>query len=405
MSKTLAEMQRSMAEKLQQRINNSQNGGTTNTRPRDVQEVNLLSIKPNEEVKIRFVDDGDSTNEFFWRANASHTLCFRGVKGDDSKKNVITYVNVPAYNTTVNKTTGKPIPDPENQLYVPKESVYTNEEDPIHAYSRNNKLFENKDTMRFVLPTGQEDALFAILGRRVSYLFQGYIVSAPESVRIFNGEGVRLLKHFALPKALYKKIYNHTFNSDTIEMNDNPIGNEDGVDFNIRKKEVNGFNNYDESTFSRRHTALSQDCMNDYVTYGPDSIADRCYKKPTPEQIEIIKQMLEAFLGHMPYDPAWDQPGWNKFTKELADEVADEPNWNSPTISTSSAQTSMEVAQAVTAELIADISGQPVAQPTAQQPVVQPAAPAQPAPAPQSSSTAQTPDDVLKFLQSKNVIQ
>lgn len=412
-TKTLAEMQAAMNKRLANQL--AASGGFS--KPKDPQEVNIFSINTGEEVKIRFVGDGDQSNDFFWRAFSFHRLFFYGVKGDDSKSNVVTTVTIPAYNLTLSKS-GKLINDPNAQLNVSEDCVYTNFQDPINLYVRDNNLYANQN-IKMTTPEGREESLYKILGRRVQYFFQGYIISAPESLKIH--ECNRLLKHFTLSSGIFAKISQHTFNTETVELGDDPINVTEGVDFNLRKKAVGQFNNYDESEFSRKHTKLPDEFMKDYVEFGPDNISDRCIKAPNEDQRRMITDMLNAFLGGLPYDPEWDVLGYPKYSKE---NNTDAPFLESAQVVVTDDGTvnAMEAAQTVTAEIIADISGQAVTQPTVQptvqpqvaqpsvqptmaqpmaQPVVQPQV-AQPTVQPTVNVHSQTPQEVFEFLQSKN---
>ena len=313
-------------------------------KPRDPQEVNLNTINVDEEVRIRFIHDGDTTNAFFWRAYCYHELFFRGVKGDSTKDNIYTFVQVPAFNTIVDKL-GKITRGENAMLNVPQASAYTNAEDPIQIFASQNNLYEQSDrTIRTI--SGKEISLYSALKRKVQYLIQGYIVKAPESLKIY--EDARLLKHFRMVDQVYDIIHDHIKNEDSITMKDDPINNAEGVDFNFKKTLQGQFNDYKKSYFSRAHTSLSPEALADYNQYGADHINDRIPKAPNGEEREIIKQMLEAMIAGQPYDPAWDVLKYYKYTRVSNNS---EPTWNSPVNTYTTPVTPTEtVSQSVSAQ-------------------------------------------------------
>lgn len=321
-------------------------------KPSDPQEVNLNTIKVGEEVKIRFVQDGDTSNDFFWRAYSYHDLWFRGVKGDDSKADTITVVRVPAYNTTVDKF-GKIARTDDALLNVPQASVYTNMQDPIQQYSSKNKLFEQTDRVVTDI-NGNEIMLYKALKRKIEYLTQGYIVQAPESLVVYPE--ARPLKHFRMKPTIIDRITDFIMDEENVKLGDDPINNDNGVDYNYRKSLKGEFNNYDTSGFARIHTKLTDEARADFERYGADFIGDRVPKAPNSEQIAIISQMLEAFIGGLPYDPAWDVLGYFKFVKQVK---TAEPTWNSPqtTYVETPEMVSQQNAQAQAAQTVAEITG------------------------------------------------
>lgn len=410
--------------KSEERAQQQQNGEGQTFRPKDPQQVNLSRINPNESVKIRFVPDGDASNDFFWRINCFHDLFFRGVKGDATKDNVWTTVSVPAYNISLNRM-GQLASTENAQLNVPKDCVYSNLEDPIQAYLTQNKIFEKQD-MQVLLPNGKTTSLYNALKRKSQMLVQGYIISAPESLQVFPD--ARPLKHFTLPFEFVGKIVRHLCSEETATLGDDPININDGVDFQFRKTMNGQFANYDSSEFSRIHTALPDAYKQDLATNGADFIGDRIQKTPSETNRKIIAEMLQAFLGGLPYDPAWDclnypKRTWGGSSSNVATATtpAAEPTWNQPQTTYVPNESQFMNAKEQADNIMASITGRPTveqqvndsipyANPTPAQPqVAQPAQPvAQPQPMPQQqpapvAGTPQTQDEVLRFLQNRGM--
>lgn len=364
-------------------------------RPSDPQEVNLNTINVGEEVKIRFVQDGDTSNDFFWRAYAYHDLWFRGVKGDDSKADTITVVRVPAYNRTVDKF-GKVARTDDAMLNVPQASVYTNMQDPIQQYSSKNKLFEQTDRLVTDI-NGNEIMLYKALKRKIEYLTQGYIVQAPESLVVYSE--ARPLKHFRMKPTIIDRITDFLMDEENEKLGDNPIDNDNGVDYNYRKTLKGEFNNYDTSGFARIHTKLSEEARADFERYGADFIGDRIPKAPNTEQLAIISQMLEAFIGGLPYDPAWDVLGYFKFVKQAR---TAEPTWNTPQttyVATPEMNSKQEAEQSV-AQIVSSITGS-VTKPVVET-QINDSIPYGGTPNAEPQVQAQSQEDVLAVLNSMN---
>lgn len=364
-------------------------------RPDDPQEVNMNKINTGEEVSIRFVEDGDKSNDFFWRAYCYHELTFRGVKGDASKENVITTVRVPAYNVTLDKF-GNTSTFGDSVLNVPQASQYTNFQDPIQKYVKDNKLYEQTD--RTVIDaTGKEITLYNALKRKVQYLAQGYIVKAPESLKVY--EDARPLKHFRLMDSIIKNIERYILDEENA--NDEPLSLTDGVNFNYRKTQQGQFNNYDTSSFGRLHSSVSQECLEDYEKYGPDFIGDRIPKTPNDAERAVIAEMLDAFLGNLPYNPEWDALHFQKFVRQPKTGENTEPTWNSPanTYQETYVEAPQHAAQQQVQAVMNDIVGAPTQRPIEQR--VNDSIPFQePVTQVQTSSMPKTQEETLAILNS-----
>ena len=79
-------------------------------------------LKPGDEVRIRFIEDADSTNSFFWRERHTRTLKFNSLllpNGETMVKD--TFVSVPAFNLKSNETSLDDLP--AEYLYKSTEDV------------------------------------------------------------------------------------------------------------------------------------------------------------------------------------------------------------------------------------------------------------------------------------------
>ena len=285
----MSDIMQKMREQLLQSENQQESKVEYTPSKRKTQEVDLRNLANGNEVRIRFIQDGDTTNPYFWRAVTFHTLTFRGIKGDDSKSSTVTKVRIPAYNHTIDKN-GRVVQT--GLLPVPEDMRYTNKEDPIQLYISENNLYNTAPD------------IYNDLNRKTVYAFQGFIVDGPDDLEPYN-EPPRLLRHFNFGKDLLDIIKSHILDKEC--ENDNPIDMGDGVDFYFRAEDNGNFKSHKSSKFSRSHTSITKEMAIDLKDNGIDQIRDRIYKVPNKEERDVIKDMLDSYLGQLPWDPEWEQ--------------------------------------------------------------------------------------------------
>lgn len=272
MTLSLAEMRLAM-EKNSSQNNNNQSGNNDIFRFGD--------LKPGDEVRIRFVEDADTTNGFFWRERHSRSLKFDSLllpNGSVMAKD--TYVSVPAFNLKSNE---------DSLDGLPSEYLYKSTEDVIQQKIKGLWIDGDKTSQ----------ALYNKFGKKVTYLFQGFIHSPGYETKLYR---------FLINKDLFNLI--KTFMTDS-EIDDVPCSPQNGRDFILKVSEknavINGVNKtvkdyVTQSKWSSRVTPLTEQEIAYIQTHGAFDLKKFLPKRPSPEQEEVMLAMYNASYDGLPYD-------------------------------------------------------------------------------------------------------
>lgn len=360
----IKKMQQAFAEQdRQQELATSRQNSANQTI--STQEFDLRNQKPGENVVVRFVQDGDPDNAWFWVARSTHTLMFRGVKDDPANANSAVYVTLPGYNKTVDKN-GQLVSSRDGgsrnmaMLPVPADCVYTNKEDPIQAYSSQNDLFNHPEIKD---PSG-ERSLGEAIKRRVVYLFQGFVNEVPKHTE--NGQDVpfegrntppRLLRHFTFGSDIFDRIIVET--RDFVKEGIDPTDLASGYNFIIEASKQGQYTTRGASRFERRPSQITPDQALDIKNNGYDRLSDRLMKKPDAAQIQLIKEIFTAYLAGQPFDKEWGKT----FNYRIVNQ-----NRNNNTQTAAPVETTVEPVETVSAVESATqvVESAPVAQPAQQ---------------------------------------
>jgi hypothetical protein len=272
MTLSLAEMRAAM-EKGSSQNNNNQTGNNDIFRFGD--------LKPGDEIRIRFVEDADPSNGFFWRERHSRSLKFDSLllpNGTTMIKD--TYVSVPAFNLKSN----------ENSLdNLPAEYLYKSTEDVIQQKIKGLWIDGDKTSQ----------ALYNKFGKKVTYLFQGFIHSPGYEMKLYR---------FLINKDLFNLI--KTFMTDS-EIDDVPCSVQNGRDFILKVSEksavINGVNKtvkdyVTQSKWSSRVTPLTEQEIAYIQQNGAFDLKKFLPKRPSPEQEQVMLEMYNASYDGLPYD-------------------------------------------------------------------------------------------------------
>lgn len=238
-------------------------------------------LKVGDEVRIRFVEDADTTNSFFWRERHSRTLRFDSLllpNGSTMMKD--TYVSVPAFNLKSNETS---LDD------LPQEYLYKSNEDVIQQKIKGFWIDGDKTSQ----------ALYNKFGKKVTYLFQGFVRSPGYETKLYR---------FVINKELFNLI--KTFMTDS-EIEDVPCDIVYGRDFILKVSEknavINGSNTkvkdyVTQSKWSSKVTELTVQEKEFLETNGAFDLKKYLPKRPTAEQETIMLEMYNASYDGNPYD-------------------------------------------------------------------------------------------------------
>jgi len=224
--------------------------------------------------EVRFVPDGDPTNTFFWVEKLQIKLPFNGIKNGESKP---IYVNVPCVEMfgRTEYPQGCPILSEVRAWYKEKDPASTELANKywkkptfiMHGFVRVNPVADDK---------------------------------APENP----------IRKFSFNKQLFNIIKAGLMDKD---MENIPSDYSTGTDFKILKTAKGQYADYGTSSYSRRESALTPVELAAIETYKLNNLSDYLGKKPTAEDLEVIKEMFEASVN----GEAYDEEKWGKFYRPV----------------------------------------------------------------------------------------
>ena len=231
------------------------------------------NIPEGTTAKVRFLPDGDSTNDFFWVERAMIKLPFAGVKGQMDSKPV--------------------------QVQVPCVEMW-GETCPILSEVR--PWFKDKNL---------ED-----MGRKYwkkrSYVFQGFVRESPMSEDTTPDNPIR---RFIIGPQIFNVVKAALMDSEIEEL---PTSFDRGLDFSITKTSKGGYADYSTSKWARKESALTNVERAAIEAHGLFNLKDFLPKKPTATELAVIKDMFEASVDGQAYDP----DRWGQYYKPAGLQVA-----------------------------------------------------------------------------------
>ena len=254
---SLAEIRAKLKEQETRSSGNNQNTGGDNAI------YPFWNMAEGQTATIRFLPDGNTSNDFFWVERAMIKLPFAGVKGE---------------------TESRPV-----QVQVPCMEMY-GESCPILTEVR--PWFKD--------PTLED------LGRKYwkkrSYLFQGFVSDNPIKEDTTPDNPIR---RFIIGPQIFQLIKAALMDPDMEEL---PTDYTAGVDFRLNKGSKGGYADYGASNWARRDRPLSDSEMKAINEFGLYNLGDFLPKKPTDVELKVIKEMFEASVDGEAYDAdRWSQ--------------------------------------------------------------------------------------------------
>ena len=319
------------------------------------------NIKEGDTSIVRFLNDGNADNPYFWVERLMFRFPFNGIKGDPTAgTNVI--------------------------VQVPCMEMYPGEgRDPI------------LDEVR----TWFKDPSLEDMGRKYwkkrSYLFQGFVRSDPMNLATPENP----IRRFMISPQIFNVIKSGLMDP---EIKNLPTDINEGLDFRIVKIEKGGYGDYTTSSYSRNFSALSDEETAAIETHGLSNLADWLPTKPTEEAQKVIREMFEASLNGEPYDPQ----RWGAYytPKGMPRTTDDKPATAAAAAPAEAAAPAVEAAavEAPVAEAVVETA--PVEAPVAEAAVVEaaPAPVAEAAPAVEDDVPAANTEkakDILKMIRAR----
>lgn len=224
------------------------------------------NIKEDEEISLRFLPDGDSSNDFFWLERDMINLTFNGVKG---QHNDFTKVSVPC-NEMWDKVNSCPI------LVEVRKWWGTEFEEQARKY-----------------------------WKKKSYLMQCMVVG---NNPIKEESPENPIRRVILNKQIFNQVKSILKNTEIEYL---PFDYEHGRDFKIIKsKNSGGYAEYNGS-YKFNERSLSQEERDAIAQHGLFNLSEFMPKRPTPEELVCIREMFEASLAGEAYDPErWAHLPW-----------------------------------------------------------------------------------------------
>jgi hypothetical protein len=225
-------------------------------------------MQEGKEATVRFLQDGNSQNTFFWVERAMIKLPFAGIKGE---------------------TDSRPV-----QVQVPCVEMYgPNEVCPILSEVRG--WFKDKSL----------EEMGRKYWKKRSYIFQGFVVDDPIKEDKIPENPIR---RFIIGPQIFTLIKGALMDP---ELEDLPTDSMRGVDFKIAKTSKGGFADYSTSKWSRRERALTDVEQAAIAQHGLYNLSDFLPKKPTDVELKVMKEMFEASVD----GEAYDMERWGQYFK------------------------------------------------------------------------------------------
>jgi hypothetical protein len=266
----------------------------------------------NTTAVIRFLPDGDDTNDFFWRERLIVNLIFPGIKGQSETKPVT--VKVPCMD-----------------MWKPNTC-------PIMAEIK--PWWKDPDL----------ESLARKYWRKKDYLFQGFVVQNPNPQDKTPENPIRKLN---ITTTIFDLIKGILLNNDVDYL---PTDYEHGRDFNLAKTTKGDFANYTTSTWSMRERALNAaelEALDKFSLFNLNSLLP---KKPDDKALEAIIELFHASVN----EELYDTDRWGQFFKPSGFRS----NNDSDTVDDSSVQAAAKpVAAPITAASIMNKITKPIAKP------------------------------------------
>jgi len=214
------------------------------------------NIDEGTSATLRFLPDGDTSNDFFWVERQMIRLTFPGVKGGESKP---VTVQVPC-----------------GEMYGDACPVLTE----VRPWFKDPTL---------------ED-----MGRKYwkkrSYIFQGFVPENP-----LNEETpTNPVRRFVISPQIFNIIKGALMDPD---MENLPVDYLNGTDFRVTKTTKGQYADYSTSKYSRKERALDESELAAIDTHGLFNLKDFLPARPTTEHYQAISEMFAASVDGELYDP------------------------------------------------------------------------------------------------------
>jgi hypothetical protein len=137
--------------------------------------------------------------------------------------------------------------------------------------------------------------------KKRSYVFQGLVVTDP----IGGEQPENPVRRFIIGPQIFKLLKAALMDPD---MDNLPTDYEQGTDFRLTKTQKGQYADYSTSSWSRKERSLNEEERQKIETHGLFNLNEFMPKRPTEDDMKIIKEMFEASVDGELYDPTrWGQ--------------------------------------------------------------------------------------------------
>lgn len=214
---------------------------------------------------LRFLPDGDDTNDFFWVERLIIKLPFPGIKGQEMN--------------------GRPV-----EVQVPCTDMWKPGSCPITAEIR---------------PWWKDPALENMARtyyKKKSYLFQGFV---PQNPNKDDTPPENPIRRFVINPSIFDAIKAILMRQD---LENSPTDYTNGRDFYLTKSTKGQYANYSSSSWSMKERPLSAEELDAIDKFGLYNLSQFLPKKPDDAHLKAIMELFQASVEEEMYDPdRWGQ--------------------------------------------------------------------------------------------------
>jgi hypothetical protein len=245
--------------KLMEKANRNKRETTSSSSSGDNASFPFWNIPEGSSATIRFLPDGDVTNECFWVDRLVIKLPFEGIVGGEYPTDRKVSVTVPCVEMFDDRC-------------------------PIMSETR---------------PWWKDPAkenLARAYWKKKSFIFQGFVVDSGLEEKNAPASPIR---RFVINPSIYDIIYCSVMDT---EMEDLPTDYVKGRDFKITKTKKGEYPNYGSSQWALKTRSLMNEELFAIETHGLYNLKDYLGRRPDAEEIEVIKAMFHDSVDGKPFD-------------------------------------------------------------------------------------------------------
>ena len=212
---------------------------------------------------LRFLPDGDQSNDLWWQERLIIKLPFPSIKGQMSD--------------------GRQV-----EVQVPCMDMWKPNSCPVNA------------EIRPWWKGGKDLEDMAIkYWRKKSFLFQGFVTNNPNQEDLANLPE-NPIRRFVINPSVFDRIKAVFLDQ---EVENDPISFENGLDFRLVKGSKGGYADYGTSSWGRKERALNEVERAAITTHGLFNLSNFLPKKPDDSHLQAIIDLFRDSVDEKPYDP------------------------------------------------------------------------------------------------------